>query len=542
MSDVTELFATLKNIQDTAMQFQTNMATTQAAVGVAEEKAAAARSTQLELNQGLLKEQQAASAKAVNMLRVNPEDANNALVDLLSQRVNLQAEQRALYEDVRRRQEVRFIDDPYAWANAKLGLNDTIERHNTVVDRANTVDGNISSLATTLDAAKATMYAGIAATSAVAKAQQAQSVALKAIEDEAKAAKDVALFNMTAWGEQAKVLNLAGEQRKKMYEVVTQQEYLSMARAAEKRQVAEFTKREKSEKTWEDMATGVSKYFGGAAISPDTAKLLWSTPGAEGDAFRSLAKTVITGGPIGDSPGDAIVASQHIGASFTNPEQRAVISAFNSDLSSGKIKGAGGVAVDPLAWKKLGPEGQRAVINNYIETTYAKPIKDGTFVAAKDGLYGMPTYKNLGLISKDVTSMTIWRSLSQMPEDQKIDYNQVSAVAIAAIKSGEYGDINNGAVERAVAEVENIFRAGVQYIGDTRGLRSVFGLPMPSTYYKVITGEGMLSPRSNVVDVFKRPEITRDFLTQMAMSAQPLRPFRVWAPAQGFGGNLEVIK
>ncbi len=102
-----------------------------------------------------------------------------------------------------------------------------------------------------------------------------------------------------------------------------------------------------------------------------------------------------------------------------------------------------------------------------------------------------------------------------MPPDTKLDYNQVRAIGIEAVKAGKYGEIGASALERMVSDITQTFQAVNNYTAAQRGFSTVFGLPLLTNRYNVNTGAGMFDPRANTINAISRSDVMRDVIREI---------------------------
>jgi hypothetical protein len=166
-------------------------------------------------------------------------------------------------------------------------------------------------------------------------------------------------------------------------------------------------------------------------------------------------------------------------------------------------------------WKKLGIEGQADLINKYLTDKVYKPMKADTFIVPKDSIWAAPTYANMIARTPDIVSTPLWDALKGLPQDAKMDYNQIRTIGIDLIKQGKYGEVNTQAVERMVSDINMSYKQANIYVGTQRGLTTVFGIQPLVNSHRVETGAGMLDPRSAIVDAMKPAEVMRDVLREV---------------------------
>lgn len=508
------VLGSLGNVRDLASETGESIDAQTAAVNEANARLDGKQEALTAQQQEVLKMRQMNAQATSTANELNPDQANNAIARLTTERKALELEQKALYDEIRTAQKTGFFDDPLAWIVNRYTVNDTIEQHNTVVDRRNTVSANLMALTDVAKAEEAARWYGISSNSAIVAKTESDMLAFKAMEDSFKRTKELAAFNISAEGAALNANSAVADMQVKQWEVRNKAESMQMQRESHKKQMEKLSAADKTEEYYKKLADGMSRFYNGATLDPIFVQRVVNSPGPEGVAARWMEKAVVTGSAIGNSAGEAIVASDYLKVDISkNKEAQAVASSFIPSVTTEAIKRANKT---PSDWKKLGPEEQARVIDAYVDKEYGEAIQKKTIVIGENSPYYAPTVGNLLEKTPDLESNVLWKAgLSQLPKDAQLNHKTVLAQMEELVRSGAYGSLKAGAIERAVEDVVKTYERVNLYTAEQRGMKTIFNLPPMVGTHRVNTGEGMLSPLPAVIDMANKTEVTRWAVTKL---------------------------
>lgn len=480
-----------------------------------------------EQDQQLLQLKQANAEKVATMLRMSPEQQNNIISELAVERMQLHDEQKALYEDIRSRQQVSFTDDPLAWIVNRYTVDDTIEQHNTVVDRANTVNNELTALSEIAAKTEEASLYGIKASNAMVKKAEADALAFNALKEKYAASRDLAAFNISTENSILHASGVAADAQYKAHSVLVQQEELALRKKEHAARIKEMDANLENREYIDKVAHGLTPYFGGTKPPPFVVQAMIEGKWKNGEADKWLAMSVVTGQGIGNTPGEAAVAGDVLKVRYPNDEQAKVAKQLQGYVNQAIEKETMQV------WKTLKPEERAARVDGIINTTLAKSVKTGSNFIESGSIYEAPTIKNLLAVSAPGEvegNVLIAKGLQALAAtDTKVNFSNVYDTATALLTAGTYGELNTGAFERAVKDIRNTYSMVNTYVREHKGVSKVFNLPAPVSY-RERTGSSTLDPMPSSVNSMNETEIRRALLLKYikasgrAMSPAELLP------------------
>ena len=523
MSELYNLLQSLGNVATEAGFVKGSQEDIQNAVNTQYVQVREAADAKAAQDQEMLAIRQANAEKVSTMLRMSPDQQNNVISQLAIERMQLQDEQKALYEDIRAKQQVSFTDDPLAWIVNRYTIDDTIQQHNTVVDRANTVNNELTSLAEIATKTEEASLYGIKATNAMVKKAEADSLAFNALKEKYAAAQNLAAFNISTENSILHASGVAADAQYKANQATVQQEELALRREQHKLAVKQMDSQKENLEYVDRIAKGLTPYFGGNKPAPFVVQAMIEGKWKNGEVDKWLALSVATGktdpttgitkpGAIGNTPGEAAVAGDYLKISYPNDEQAKVAKRLQGYVA----KVIENETIEK--WKTLKPEERAAMVDAYIKKNVTDRVSKGQNFVEPGSEYEAPSIKNLLTFippTEIEANKLLGKGLQALaPTDAKLSFDTTYKMAANLIAQGEYGALNQGAIEKAVLDITRTYSAANTYIKNHRGLTSVFNMPAPVSY-RERTGASTLDPMPGDVDSMNPVEVRRALLIEV---------------------------
>lgn len=513
-----EVLGSLENVVGSAGNLKGQVLSEKEKVAAEQARLETLRQQQEADAQAALKAKQDTEAAAFRAYNLDPTQAD-ALMPQLSQEWNkLHTEQKALYEEIRKKQSSSFLSNPLQALYDALTIDNVIAQHNAVVDRKNSVSQNISAVGGMATTTAATNFAALKATDANLRQIEANDIAFKAQIQRYEAAKDFAKFNMNADQLVFSADTAVADARYKAFSAMQSAESMAMRRREEARQIKAWEEKEKTDIEWEQIRSDVSaRYFNGAQLPMDWLKQMHNANTPEGQSMRWMVRSVITGSGIGTTPGEAILAADIMKISPANAGHAATAARLKTVATQ--------VAKENEAqWQQMSPEMRARKIDAKLAKLYGDTdkVREAVVIDETSPYYAPPVQTLLSTL-QDVDKSILWSSgaLSNLPADKPLDHRQVLNAGMLLLQEGKYGPLNKAAIEKMTAEIAATYKEINRLNYEVAGLR-VFNLPARKTHV-VRTDEGFFSAAPSTVDLTDQTSLTRYYLTKITPPQQILR-------------------